>query len=212
MSVPRPDTTTSLRSDSPGRAPRLAVFISGAGRTLLNLLDAIDRGDLHATIPLVLASRECEGAAKARARGLRTLIEPGEIPAPRLRDILAAHDIDAVALAGYLRRVNLPAEFQGRVVNIHPALLPRHGGPGMFGLRVHQSVLDARDPESGCTVHLVDDAFDTGPILLQRRCTVLPTDTAQSLADRVFLEECRAYPLALALWLPKLPARSGIQP
>lgn len=179
------------------RRARLAVLISGGGRTLLNLAEHIRAGDLNASIALVIASAECPGAQKAREAGLVTLIIPGSIPAARLQGLLAEHRIDLVVLAGYLKLLDIPPGFQGRVVNIHPALLPRHGGPGMYGQRVHAAVLAASEPVSGCTVHLCDARYDTGPILLQATCPVLPGDTPESLAQRVFELEKVAYPKAL---------------
>ena len=144
------------------RPAKLAVMLSGSGRTLMNLLDAMnktDAGRLDASVPLVIASRECLGAERARERGLTTIVEPGEIPADRLDNLLEAHGAGWVALAGYLLLVNIPPRFEGRVVNIHPALLPRFGGAGMYGLRVHRAVIDAGHTESGCTVHLCDRCF-----------------------------------------------------
>ncbi len=176
---------------------RLAVMLSGGGRTLLNLLDVIRRGELRATIPLVIASRECAGAQHARDAGIDTRVAPGDIPEDVLAALLDEHRIDWVALAGYLRRVRIPRTYRGRIVNIHPALLPDFGGPGMYGHHVHQAVLDAGVRESGCTVHLCDEAYDQGPIVLQRRCPVLPDDTVETLAVRVFALECEAYPEAL---------------
>lgn len=176
---------------------RLAVLLSGSGRTLLNLADQIAAGRLEAQIPLVIASRECLGAERARALGIPTEIIPGVIPAPVLEQKLRRSRIAWVVLAGYLKLVDIPASYAGRVVNIHPALLPRHGGPGMYGHHVHRAVLAAGDRESGCTVHLVDEQFDRGTTILQRRCPVLPNDTPETLAERVFEEERLAYPEAL---------------
>lgn len=193
--VPEGDRT---RPVSPAR---LAVLISGGGRTLLNLQDHVERGTLPARIALVIASSdspEHPGASRARERGLHVEVIPGRIPRERLGAMLRAHGIDWVVLAGYLKLVEIPEAYRGRVVNIHPALLPRHGGPGMFGERVHRAVLASGDRESGCTVHLCDDRYDTGPIVLQRRCPVLPGDTPATLAARVFEEEKEAYPEALA--------------
>ena len=179
-------------------APRLCVMLSGGGRTLLNLCDAIDAGDLHARVALVLASRPCQGLVHARARGLDARLMPGDIPVDDLNTLLRAHTIAWVILAGYLRHVRIPHAYRGRVVNIHPALLPKFGGQGMHGRHVHEAVLAARESESGCTVHLCTDEYDQGPILLQLRCPVLPDDTPDTLASRVFELECRAYPAALA--------------
>jgi phosphoribosylglycinamide formyltransferase-1 len=181
-------------------------MISGGGRTAINLLDAVQRGELHARIALVISSDAgAPGVARCRERGLDVIVMPGVIPAKALEATLADHAIDAVALCGYLKLLRVPDRYRGRIVNIHPALLPKFGGKGMHGLHVHAAVLEAGEPESGCTVHLVDSTFDTGPILLQRRCPVLPGDTPEALAARVFQEECRAYPEAIGKLLSGLP-------
>lgn len=181
----------------PRRTPRLACFVSGGGRTVLNLLDAIESGRLNAAIGLVVADRRCAGIERCRARGL-TVIEQHIDQKGTLRDLLQRHDIDLVCLAGYLRLLPVPEGWEGRMLNIHPALLPKFGGPGMFGDRVHAAVIADREPESGCTVHFCDDRYDTGRIVLQRRCPVLDTDTVETLAARVFEQECIAYPEAIS--------------
>lgn len=175
----------------------LLVMLSGSGRTLVNLADAIERGQLDAKITLVVGSRDCLGIERAKELGLPAKVVPGELPADELDRLAAEAQAHWVVLAGYLKLVHVPARLAGRVVNIHPALLPDFGGPGMYGRRVHQAVLDAGRKESGCTVHLCDAQFDTGPIVLQERCPVLPGDDADSLAARVFACECVAYPKAL---------------
>jgi len=206
MGAAAADTATG--DDATGRSPaRLLVMLSGSGRTLVNLARAIDEGGLDARIALVVASRPCLGAQRARELGLPVRIVEGELSPEALLGLVREAKADLVALAGYLRRVPVPVELAGRIVNIHPALLPRFGGKGMYGLRVHQAVLDAGETESGCTVHLCDERYDTGPILLQKRCPVLPGDTAQTLADRVFALEQEAYPEALAALIDQL--RSG---
>jgi phosphoribosylglycinamide formyltransferase 1 len=173
-------------------------MLSGSGRTLRNLVEAILGGRLRARIELVIASRESAGAQWAREAGLTTLIIPGEIPAPKLDRVLKEHRIEWVVLAGYLKLLNIPEAYRGRVVNIHPALLPAFGGPGMYGPRVHDAVIRAGATVSGCTVHLCDEGYDTGRIVLQKMCEVLPGDTPEMLAARVFELECEAYPEALA--------------
>ncbi len=173
---------------------------------MLNLLSEIDAGRLDAEIVLVIASRECAGAARARERGIPVEIIPGRIAAKTLQHHFASSRIAWGVLAGYLQLVDVPPAYAGRLVNIHPALLPRHGGPGMFGDRVHRAVLAAGDTESGCTVHLVDAEYDRGKVLLQRRCPVLPDDTPDTLAARVFEQECLAYPEALRALLRQHPA------
>ncbi len=184
----------------------LAVMLSGSGRTLDNLREVIARGDLPARIEVVIASRECLGAEKARKAGIPVEVLPGVIPAPRLAGYLHKYVNKLrgwVVLAGYLKLINIPDGWEHRIVNIHPSLLPKFGGPGMYGHHVHEAVLAAGETESGCTVHLCDREFDTGRIVLQRRCPVLPGDTPETLAARVFEQECLAYPEALRLLIKR---------
>ena len=187
----------------PPTAPRLAVFLSGSGRSLANLIERIRSGDLPAQIALVVASRECRGAQIAREAGLTTLVIPRNLTKEELLALTTEHRVDWVVLAGYLRLLPIPPELEGRVVNIHPALLPAFGGPGMHGDRVHAAAIQAFNrgeiTESGCTVHLCDNTYDTGPIVLQSRCPIEPGDTPDSLAARVFALELQAYPEALKL-------------
>lgn len=177
---------------------RLAVFLSGGGRSLANLMRAIAQGELGARVVLAVASKECPGAEQARAAGIPTLVLPGEIAGGDLEAVLRKHGVEWVVLAGYLKKLAIPRGFEGRVVNIHPALLPSFGGTGMYGRRVHEAVLAAGAKESGCTVHLCDDLYDHGPIVLQDKVQVVSGDTPETLAARVFEAECRAYPRAIA--------------
>ena len=193
--------------DAPSRKPRLAVLLSGGGRTMLNIHDRILAGSLAAEISLVVASRPCAGADRAVARGLHTLVIPGTLSEADFSRLLDDHRIDLVVLAGYLRLLPIPASYEGRIINIHPSLLPRHGGPGMYGHHVHEAVLKAGDAESGCTVHLCSREYDKGRIILQRRCPVLPGDTPDTLAARVFEQELLAMPEAIASVLAELPRR-----
>jgi phosphoribosylglycinamide formyltransferase-1 len=172
-------------------------MLSGSGRTLDNLILAIREHRLDADIVCVIASRECLGAEKARAAGIETLIMRGVIDEPTLERTLSDRRTEWVVLAGYLKYLNIPRQYAGRVVNIHPSLLPAFGGEGMYGDRVHAAVLAAKCGTSGCTVHLVDAIYDHGHVLLQRSCPVLPTDDVHTLAARVFEQECIAYPEAL---------------
>lgn len=176
---------------------RLAVLISGGGRTLANLLSESEAGRLPAIVSLVIASKPSPILQSVKASGIAVEVIPGEIDSATLLGLLREHMIDWVVLAGYVHLLRIPQEYQGRVVNIHPSLLPRHGGPGMYGSRVHQAVLKAGDRQSGCTVHLCDDRYDNGRIILQRTCPVLPGDTVETLANRVFELEKVAYPEAL---------------
>jgi formyltetrahydrofolate-dependent phosphoribosylglycinamide formyltransferase len=188
---------------------RLAVLISGGGTTLQNMAEVIARGELNAQIVCVIASNaHCFGIERARKLGLPVAVitrkEAGSLEdfSRRITQTLHAAHVDLALMAGFLSLWNIPPEFAGRVMNIHPALLPKFGGKGMHGEHVHEAVLAAGDTESGCTVHFADNSYDTGPMILQRRCPVLPGDTAQTLAARVFVEECLAYPEAVRKWMP----------
>ena len=183
---------------------RLAVLISGGGRTLLNLHQRIQDRSLRAVIATVVSSRgDAAGVARARGAGLPTVvIERRGLTAGAFQRELtqAVAGADLVCMAGFLSLWRIPDEFYGRVINIHPALLPDFGGAGMYGTRVHEAVLAARKTISGCTVHFCDNQYDHGPIILQRTVPVLPDDTADTLAARVFEQECIAYPEAIRLF------------
>jgi phosphoribosylglycinamide formyltransferase 1 len=189
----------------------LGCLMSGGGRTVINLADEIDAGRLPARIGAVISSNPtAPGVERCRARGLSThVVSRFEHPDDTARDdaidrLLIDADVGIVCLCGYLRRFRVGERWAGRVVNIHPALLPKFGGIGMYGDRVHEAVLTAKESMSGCTVHLVDEQYDHGPTILQRTCAVLPTDTPHTLAARVFEEERIAYPEALRRLIAKL--------
>lgn len=187
---------------------KLATLISGSGRTMQNLAQAIDRGELEASIRLVVASNDtaaARGIERAHALKLPCMIVPRKA-FPRVEDfsrhvfgLIRDAGCDTVALCGWLSLLAIPEDYVHRVVNIHPALLPSFGGRGMWGRHVHEAVLAAGCKVSGCTVHLCDQTYDTGPILVQRCCPVEEHDTPDTLAARVFEQECRAYPHALQL-------------
>jgi phosphoribosylglycinamide formyltransferase-1 len=186
------------------RPCRLVVLLSGAGRTLENLLERIGDGRLHATVAAVVSSRpDVRGVTLAERAGLPVHILPprGQPPAAWSAEIFArcrAAEPDLVVMAGFLHLLDIPDDFVGRVVNIHPSLLPAFGGRGFHGMHVHRAVLARGCTVSGCTVHLVDAEYDHGRILLQRVVPVLPDDSAESLAARVFAAECEALPEAIA--------------
>ncbi len=183
---------------------RLAVLISGGGRTLLNLHQRIEDGSLRAVIATVVSSGEdVAGVERSREAGLPTLvIERRGLTSGAFQGELtqAVAGADLVCMAGFLSLWRIPDEFCGRAINIHPALLPDFGGAGMYGRRVHEAVLAAGKTISGCTVHFCDNQYDHGPIILQRTVPVLPDDTADTLAGRVFEQECIAYPEAIRLF------------
>ncbi len=163
---------------------------------------ACQQGEIPANVAIVIAATPDAPAIQvAKDINLNTAIVAPDEPeyGQRLLQKLQEARTDWVCLAGYLRL--LPTEvleaYPKRVINIHPALLPNHGGKGMFGRRVHEAVLAAGDQESGCTVHYVDENYDEGDIILQRRCSVLRTDTPETLAARVLAEEHRVYVEAL---------------
>lgn len=170
---------------------------------MVNLQRHIAAGSLDARIVRVIASAACAGCDRAREIGVVPIVLGGTIPGEQFAALLAEVQADLVVLAGYLKRIEIPAGFAGRVVNIHPALLPAFGGKGMYGHHVHQAVIAHGCKVSGCTVHLCDDQYDTGPILVQRTCPVLETDTPELLASRVFEQECLAYPEAIAAIIEK---------
>lgn len=180
---------------------KIGVLLSGTGRTLLNLLDCIERGQLDARIVCVLADREgVKGLEHAGNAGIPWFVEPDS---QRTFEAMRAHRVDLVCLCGYLRLLTIPPDYQDRVLNIHPALLPRHGGKGFFGHHVHEAVLAAGDRESGCTVHYCNNEYDRGAVLLQKSVMVKPGDDADKLAARVFQAECAAYPEAIQLWMKR---------
>jgi phosphoribosylglycinamide formyltransferase-1 len=184
--------------------PRLAVLVSGSGRSLENLAEHAARGELGAELALVISSspkalaleRAARLAIPALVLAPREHADPGALSRAVFAEVERAR-ADLVVLAGYLHLLPIPESWRGRVLNIHPALLPKFGGKGFYGERVHRAVLAAGERESGCTVHYVTDEYDSGPPLLQLRVPVLPDDTPETLAARVFEAEKRALPAAI---------------
>jgi phosphoribosylglycinamide formyltransferase-1 len=197
---------TRLDSATADPALRVAVLISGGGTTLRNLLDKIAAGTLHVQIVLVVSSTPKAGGLKFAAEaGIpaavleRVSFESEESFSQAVFGACRSAKVDIVVMGGFLKHVLIPADFENRVVNIHPALIPAFCGHGFYGHRVHEAVLAAGATVSGCTVHFVDNVYDHGPIILQRSVPVLPGDTPDTLAARVFQAECEAYPEALRL-------------
>lgn len=201
------ETTNTPAREFPPRSPlKLCVLISGGGTTLRNLLAKISAGELDARVELVLASSaKARGLDYAREAGIRTetleqkQFSSLEAYSQAVFDACRASQCDIVVMAGFLKFVIIPDDFEWRVVNIHPGLIPAFCGLGFYGHHVHQAVLDYGAKLSGCTVHFVDNQYDHGPIILQRAVPVQDDDTADSLAARVFEAECEAYPEALQL-------------
>lgn len=196
----------------------LAVLLSGSGRTLQNLLRVIAAGKLHAAVRVVVSS-------KPGVRGLEIAAEAG-IPALVIsrRDYpsdaaysdaiyraIRPYDAELILLAGFLRKLVVPPELEGRILNIHPALLPDSAaaGKGYYGERVHAAVLASGATRSGATVHVVDNEYDAGPIVMRATVPVLPDDTPATLAARVFEAECALYPAAIRRYIASHPELFG---
>jgi formyltetrahydrofolate-dependent phosphoribosylglycinamide formyltransferase len=171
---------------------RVAVLLSGSGTSLENLFEHIEKRGLPARVVCVIASKEgAGGLARAEKRGVPALA----IPRKQFADVksfndaihaeLAKHDVELVALLGFLSIFELREHYRGKAINVHPALLPAFGGHGMYGHRVHEAVLARGCKVTGATVHLVDDEYDHGPILAQRALEVRDDDTPDTLAARV---------------------------
>jgi formyltetrahydrofolate-dependent phosphoribosylglycinamide formyltransferase len=193
---------------SNGEGPvRVAVLVSGSGTNLQALLDTLN-GSTVARIVRVITNRADAGALdRARLANVATTVLQNPADANEL--LAALHDVQLVVLAGYLKLVPtaVVAQFRGRIINIHPALLPRFGGPGMYGHHVHEAVLANGAKQSGATVHFVDEQFDRGEIIAQERVPVSPTDTPETLAARVLEAEHRLLPRVVLELARKLGGR-----
>jgi phosphoribosylglycinamide formyltransferase-1 len=196
---------------------RLGVLISGGGTTLMNILEYIKQGRLNAEVAVVISSRSTvAGVERAKNAGLNVKIirkkdfsDVDEFSS-RIEEELVAANVDLVVQGGWLCLWKIPARYESRVMNIHPALLPSFGGQGMWGHHVHEAVLEAGCKISGCTVHFCTNQYDEGPIIVQRACEVKSSDTPDTLAARVFEQECIAYPQAIRLFAEgKLHVQGG---
>ena len=191
---------------TPAKILRLAVLISGTGRTLNNLIGKISEGTLSAEIALTISSTP-------NAKGLQ-FAEKANIPIHIIektdfdtRDAFSdevfkacrAEKIDYVIMGGYLKLLKIPDDFKERVLNIHPSLVPAFCGQGFYGALVHEAVLKYGVKLSGCTVHFVDNEYDEGPVIIQKAVEVKENDTPDTLNDRVFEMECIAYPETIQL-------------
>ena len=183
---------------------KLAVLLSGSGTTLENLFEKIEAGELPVEIAVVISSRsDAYGLQRATKRGVPThvfarkkygsLEEYTDAVFGAVRD----HGAEFVALAGFMVMIGIPDDFRNRVLNVHPALLPSFGGKGMYGHLVHEAVLEQGCKVTGCTVHIVNEEYDRGPIVMQKAVPVLEGDTPDTLASRVQAAEREAYPEAV---------------
>jgi phosphoribosylglycinamide formyltransferase-1 len=188
----------------------IAVFASGGGTNLQALIDAVKSGRLNGAVGAVISNNSGAFALeRARREDIPAYHVSGKMYPEknqflsRISEILDRHGANLIVLAGYMKLlpVEIVREYRSRIVNIHPALLPKYGGKGMYGMNVHRAVLESGDKMSGATVHLVDEIYDHGAILIQRTVQVLPDDTPETLAARVLQVEHRILPEAAGLFL-----------
>ncbi len=184
----------------------VALFVSGGGRSLENLAERVKSGASTANLRLVLSNRaDAFALERAKRLGIPTaVLDPDrKLNSEEFSDaayqLAREHGCETIVLAGFLRLLHVPAEWEGRVLNIHPSLLPAFGGKGYYGDRVHRAVLERGVQFTGCTVHYATEEYDAGPILLQRCVKVEPGDDVEALAARVFEAEKEALPEALEL-------------
>jgi formyltetrahydrofolate-dependent phosphoribosylglycinamide formyltransferase len=185
----------------------LGVLISGSGNTLQNFIDQIEAGKLPATIQIVISSKpNVSGLDRAKKYHIPTSV----VPYSNYNDVdtfshaitteLDKYPIDLITLAGFVHFYKIPEKYKNRVMNIHPGLIPAFCGHNYYGRKVHEAVINYGAKVSGCTVHFADNVYDNGPIIIQRAVPVLDDDTPDTLAARVFKEECEAYPEAIRLF------------
>jgi phosphoribosylglycinamide formyltransferase-1 len=189
---------------------RIAVFASGGGTNLQSLIDATKNGELKGRVAVVISNNSGSYAlVRAANENIPTHHLSGKTHpdrdefAARVLDVLRQNRVNLVVLAGYMKLLpsEVVKEFRYRIINIHPALLPKFGGKGMYGLNVHRAVLEANERISGATVHFVDEIYDHGAILIQRTVPVLPDDDPERLASRVLEVEHRILPAAAGMFL-----------
>ena len=198
----------------PADVPKLAVLISGTGRTLANLIDRIAAGTLEAEIVAVVSSRAgVRGIEIAEAAGIPAAVvtrksypDDGSF-SDAIYAAIAPFQPELIVCAGFLKRLVVPPEWEGRILNIHPCLIPESNaaGTGFYGDRVHEAIISSGATSSGATVHVVDNEYDHGPIVMKETVPVLPGDTASDLAARVFVVECDLYPRAITHYLTQHP-------
>ncbi|HXL72058.1 MAG TPA: phosphoribosylglycinamide formyltransferase [bacterium] len=192
---------------------KIAVFASGGGSNLQALLDAHENGLFKGKIALVFSNvPDCGALERSEKHHIESIsIASKGYPGTReaydqeILELCAAKKIDLICLAGYMRIITsvLIRPYLYKMMNIHPALLPKFGGEGMYGHFVHEAVIKAKEKETGATVHFVTEGVDAGPIILQGNVRILPTDTPQTLAERVLRVEHQIYPEAVRLFCDK---------
>jgi len=188
------------------RKKKIVVFASGSGSNFQSIIDTVDSGEINAEISgLITNNPNAFSIERAKRAGISALVVAEKYFSTyadyeeSLLKHLALFEAEIIVLAGYMRKIpsSLISKYEGNILNIHPALLPKFGGKGMYGMHVHRAVIEAGEKESGCTVHLVTQEYDEGPILAQAHVPVLTNDTAEELQKRVLKEEHRLYPEVL---------------
>lgn len=183
---------------------KIAVMVSGGGSNLQSIIDKSRNGELNCEIACVIGDRPCYGVERASKQGIESCIIDRKIYKKELcgeiDKIVSEKKVDLIVLAGFLSIIDekFVNKWKGKIINIHPSLLPKFGGPGMYGIRVHEAVLKAGEKVSGCTVHYVDTGVDSGEIILQIKVPVLENDTPEILQKRVLVEEHKLLPNSIA--------------
>ena len=174
--------------------PKIAVLISGGGSNLQSVIDNIKNKDLECSIEYVIADRECYGIERAENEGIKTVLldrkKHKNSLSEKIGEILEGN-VDYIVLAGFLSILEpeFVKKWDRKIINIHPSLLPKYGGAGMYGIKIHEAVIKNKEKESGCTVHYVDTGIDTGEIIIQEKVTVSPDDTPETLQQKVLEKE-----------------------
>jgi phosphoribosylglycinamide formyltransferase-1 len=188
----------------------IAVFASGRGSNLMAILKAIEEGKLKARVVVVISNNSSAGALEiARSKGIDALhisrrqFSSDREYADKILSELRKRNVELIVLAGYMKKIpaEVVSEYRNRILNIHPALLPFFGGQGMYGINVHKAVIESGVKITGVTVHIVDEEYDHGPIVLQRAVEVKDDDTPETLAERVLKVEHEVYPEAIRLFV-----------
>lgn len=183
---------------------KIGVLVSSGGSNLQSIIDKSKSGELQCKVEVVIGDRECYGVERAKEAGIDGYTLDRKVLKKELcreiDKIVSERGIDLIVLAGFLSIIDevFVNKWKGRIINIHPSLLPKFGGPGMYGIRVHEAVLKAGEQESGCTVHYVDTGVDSGEIIAQKRVKVLEGDTPEILQKRVLVEEHKLLPESIA--------------
>ncbi|TYP92607.1 formyltetrahydrofolate-dependent phosphoribosylglycinamide formyltransferase [Fodinibius salinus] len=196
----------------------IVVFASGSGTNFQAIIDAVESGQINGRIAGLITNKSgIQAIERAQKHDIEhRLLAPSQFSdrsryINTLLDQLTDWETDLIVLAGYMLKIppKVIEQFRGRIVNIHPSLLPKYGGKGFYGMRVHQAVIDNNEDKSGCTVHLVTEKYDDGPILGQRKVPVKDSDDADTLADRILKEEHKLFPEIIAQLTDKLNSKSN---